>query len=115
LIPGHGASIVPRLFRQDLADESVVVGDLDCVIGCHRLVRMESILAGGSSGAVIMAIDRMKDEIGRGAVCVAILADRGERYLDTIYSSEWIHEHFGDVSHLWKGHEESLELAAAVL
>jgi hypothetical protein len=30
------------------------------------------------------------------------LADRGERYLDTIYSSDWINEHFGDVSHLWR-------------
>jgi 2,3-diaminopropionate biosynthesis protein SbnA len=113
LIPGHGAAIVPRLFRKDLADECVVVCDLDCVIGCHRLVRMESILAGGSSGAVVMAIDSIKHEIRRGAVCVAILADRGERYLDTIYSNEWVHEHFGDVSHLWKQYQQSPGFAAA--
>ena len=27
--------------------------------------------------------------------------DRGERYLDTIYSESWVADHFGDVTHLW--------------
>ena len=113
LIPGHGASMVPRLFKPDLADECVKVNDLDCVVGCHRLVRRESILAGGSSGAVIAAIDSVKDRIPPDAVCVAILPDRGERYLDTVYSTEWISEHFGDISHLWRA-AAALEPCAAV-
>ena len=50
LIPGHGAAIKPYLFQPDLADQCVHVSDLECVIGCRRLVRHESILAGGSSG-----------------------------------------------------------------
>jgi cysteine synthase A len=33
---------------------------------------------------------------------VAILCDRGERYLDTVYSDDWVTEHFGSVSDLWK-------------
>jgi cysteine synthase A len=28
---------------------------------------------------------------------VAVLPDRGERYLDTIYSDEWVREHCGDM------------------
>ena len=102
LIPGHGASMVPRLFKPGLADECIKVTDLSCVVACHRLVRRESILAGGSSGAVIAAIETVKHRIPPNAVCVAILPDRGERYLDTVYSSEWIEEHFGNVSHLWQ-------------
>ena len=35
------------------------------------------------------------------AVCAVILADRGERYPDTIYSDDRVIKHFGDVSHLW--------------
>jgi cysteine synthase A len=101
LIPGHGASMVPPLFKPYLAYDCIKVTDLDCVVGCHKLVRRESILAGGSSGAIIAAIDAVKSRIEPGAVCVAILADRGERYLDTIYSREWLDEHFGYVSHLW--------------
>ena len=101
LIPGHGASIVPGLFDAELAYDCIKVTDLDCVVGCHHLVRRESILAGGSSGAIISAIASVKDRIPAGAVCVAILPDRGERYLDTVYSREWITSHFGDVTHLW--------------
>ncbi len=109
LIPGHGAAVRPALFQENLADECVHVADLDCVVNCRRLVKEEAILAGGSSGAVIAAIDRVKETIPSGATCAAIFPDRGERYLDTIYSDEWVKEHFGDVSHLWEDvHQEQL-------
>jgi N-(2-amino-2-carboxyethyl)-L-glutamate synthase len=97
LIPGHGAAITPPLFQNSLAHECIHVKDLDCVIGCRRLARREAILAGGSSGAVISAVRKMVHRIPRGATCVCILPDRGERYLDTIYSNEWVEEHFGNV------------------
>jgi cysteine synthase A len=108
LIPGHGAARIPELFRPDLVDESVNMTDLDCVVGCRMLVRTEAILAGGSTGAVLMAVARMAPRIERGATCVMISADRGERYLNTIYSNYWVKEHFGEVSELW------LDLEAAV-
>ena len=102
LIPGHGASVQPRLFRDGLADRSIHVRDIDCVIGCRKLARHEAILSGGSSGAVLMAVEQVKDDIPPGSVCVMILPDRGERYLDTIYSDTWVNDHFGDVSYLWE-------------
>jgi N-(2-amino-2-carboxyethyl)-L-glutamate synthase len=101
LIPGHGAARIPELFHPDLVDESVHVTDLDCVVGCRRLVRTEAILAGGSTGAVLMAVAQMAPRIERGATCVMISPDRGERYLGTIYSDDWVKEHFGEVSELW--------------
>lgn len=107
LIPGHGAAVVPSLFQSDLTDSFVHVSDLDCVVGCRRLARCEAILAGGSSGAVLMAIDKSLNEIPQRANCVAIFCDRGERYLDTIYSDAWVEEHFGNVSHLWEKHLEA--------
>ena len=111
LVPGHGAAIRPALYQADLAAECVLLSDLDCVVGCRRLVRQESILAGGSSGAVLMAVDRKKQELPRGSLCVVILADRGERYLDTIYSDRWVTEHFGEVAHLWEEPVQENELA----
>ena len=102
LIPGHGAAVRPKLFQHGLADRCVHVNDLDCVLGCRCLLRREAVLAGGSSGAVMMALDKIKDEILPGSICAVILPDRGERYIDTIYSDEWVFEHFGDVSHLWE-------------
>ena len=103
LIPGHGAAIKPKLFRPDLATQCVHVSDLQCVVGCRRLVRDESILVGGSSGGVMMAVEQFAGNVPAGATCVAIFPDRGERYLDTIYCDTWVSEHFGDVAHLWEG------------
>jgi cysteine synthase A len=102
LIPGHGAGVRPELFRSDLADRWTLVTDLDCVVGCRRLAREEAIIAGGSSGGVISALNQMRSSIPSGVNCVVLLADRGERYLDTIYSDTWVRKNFGEVEHLWK-------------
>ena len=110
LLPGHGAAMRPALHRADLADRVVHVTDLECITGCRLLARREAILAGASSGAVIMAVDRLRRAVPDDAVCVVILADRGERYLDTVYSDEWVEEHFGRVSYLW---EEVMEVCHA--
>jgi N-(2-amino-2-carboxyethyl)-L-glutamate synthase len=101
LLPGLGASLRPPLCDPALIEECVHVSDLDCIVSCRRLAQREAILAGGSSGGVLSAVERLKDRIPADATCVAILPDRGERYLDTIFCDTWVREHFGDVSHLW--------------
>jgi cysteine synthase A len=107
LLPGHGAGVRPELYLPGLADDFILVTDLDCVAGCRRLVKQEAILAGGSSGAVLAALGQVRNYIPCGATCVLIFPDRGERYLDTIYSDFWVEQHFGEVSHLWEELEES--------
>lgn len=64
------------------------------VAGCRMLVQHEAILAGPSSGAVIFAINSLLHSIPDGSVCAAILHDRGERYMDTVYNDEWVEQHF---------------------
>jgi N-(2-amino-2-carboxyethyl)-L-glutamate synthase len=97
LLPGHGAGIVPPLFHNDLAQIVVHVSDLDCVLGCRRLVQHEAILAGASSGGIVTAVERLVSEgqIAKGSRCALILADRGERYLDTVYSDSWVEAQLG--------------------
>jgi N-(2-amino-2-carboxyethyl)-L-glutamate synthase len=102
LIPGHGAAVRPSLFQEDLADTYIHVTDLDCIQGCRRLAREEAVLVGGSSGAILMAVSQVRHRIPAGSNCVMIFADRGERYLDTVYSDEWVSTYFGNVSHLWE-------------
>lgn len=96
LIPGHGASLIPDLYEPKLKDGHIHVTDLDCVRGCRRLVKEEAILAGGSSGGIVSAFDKIRAQIPEESNCVLILPDRGERYLDTIYSDDWVRRHFGD-------------------
>ncbi|RAJ38566.1 cysteine synthase A [Kitasatospora sp. SolWspMP-SS2h] len=89
-IPGHGAAVVPALLKPGLADRVVKVTDSECIRGCRSLLGQESILAGGSSGAVIAAIGQSASWIEPGATCVAVLPDGGDRYLDTIYDDQWV-------------------------
>ncbi|MBN1237630.1 MAG: 2,3-diaminopropionate biosynthesis protein SbnA [Gammaproteobacteria bacterium] len=111
-IPGLGAGIKPPLCQTELIDDCIHVSDLECVIGCRRLVRDEAILVGGSSGGVLMAIESMKHRIPPRSTCVGVFADRGERYLDTVYSDEWVSGQFGNVLGLWQPWEDEPCLAA---
>lgn len=113
LVPGHGAALRPQLYQPGLADRCIHVSDLESIVGCRRLMRAEAILAGGSSGAVLSALEQVKGEIAPGSTCVLILPDRGERYLDTIYSEEWVNKYFGEVSHLWEQPLRTTECATA--
>ncbi|MBW8875860.1 MAG: 2,3-diaminopropionate biosynthesis protein SbnA [Acidobacteria bacterium] len=113
LIPGLGAGLKPPLCDFSRIDECVHVTDLDCIAGCRRLVACEAILAGGSSGGVLAAVEKVKDRIPDGAVCAVILPDRGERYLETVFSDDWVREHFGDVEHLWRDAREGTPCTTA--
>ena len=101
LVPGLGSAICPQLTPTDGVHKIMHVNDVDCVVGCRRLAGTEAILAGESSGAVITALDRMSAEIPQGSTVVVLLPDRGERYLDTIYSDQWVRENLGDINHRW--------------
>lgn len=98
LIPGHGAAVVPGLFYDGIVDDYILVTDIDCIKGCRTLVNREAVLTGGSTGAILSAIKKIKNKIPSESKCVMIMHDRGERYLDTVYSDQWVKEHFGEKS-----------------
>lgn len=95
LIPGLGSAIRPPLVEGLTLDRILHVSEMDAVIGARRLLDTEAILAGGSSGAVMAALSRCEDILSRPATAVVVLADSGERYLDTIYDDRWVAEHIG--------------------
>lgn len=107
LIPGHGASVRPPLYQAGLADRCIHVTDWECIVGCRMLLAREALLVGGSSGATLMAARTMKQEIPVGSRLVLIFPDRGERYLDTVFSDQWVAEHFGELASIeprpWSG------------
>ncbi|MEQ8208763.1 MAG: 2,3-diaminopropionate biosynthesis protein SbnA [Lacipirellulaceae bacterium] len=94
LIPGMGAGRVSELAAAAKFDEVTRVTDLDCVVGCRKLVQREAILAGGSAGGVLAAIEQRVDALA-GSTCVAILHDSGRSYLDTVYSDSWVEATLG--------------------
>jgi cysteine synthase A len=107
MVPGLGAGLRPPLCEDSLISDCVHVTDIDCIAGCRRLMEREAIFAGGSSGGVLAAIKSCQARIPAGSVVVAILPDRGERYLETLFSDSWVREHFGDLESLgWSADEE---------
>jgi cysteine synthase A len=102
LIPGYGASVRPALLDTERPDRVMHVTDLECVVGCRQLIRFEAMLMGGSAGATVAALHRLAGSIPADANCVLIFPDGGDRYLETIYSDDWVRAEFGEVAHLWK-------------
>ncbi len=96
MFPGMGAGLRPPLCDLEFIDEHILISDLECVAGCRRLVRREGIFTGASSGGLIAAVSHFRDKIPAGSNAVVILPDRGERYLDTVYSDDWVREHLGE-------------------
>lgn len=89
-IPGIGASRVPELLSRDEIDEVIYVGDWEAVEGCRELLAYEGVFAGGSSGAVIAAVQQLVPRLPRPATVVTLLPDRGDRYVSTVYDDEWV-------------------------
>lgn len=92
-IPGIGASRVPELLSPSEIDQVIYVDDQGAIQGCRNLLLEEGILAGGSSGSIITAIQKVSATFPRPYRILTILPDRGERYLDTIYNDQWIEPH----------------------
>jgi cysteine synthase A len=97
LLPGHGASRPSVLLDHTRIDRVIHVSDLECVMGCHQLLQREAILSGASSGGIIAALDSLLPQLPANSCCAIILPDKGERYLDTVYSIDWIASQFDRV------------------
>jgi len=82
-IQGIGAGFIPGVLNREIVDRVIAVTDEDALSTARRLVRMEGILVGISSGANVFAAIQIARELGPGRVVVTILADTGERYLTT--------------------------------
>lgn len=97
LIPGHGSTIRPEIYREGMTYKVVYVNDAECIAGCRLLLKKEAVFAGGSSGAIVSGFAKVKAEIPKHSNVVMILPDRGERYLDTIYDPEWVNKNLGKI------------------
>lgn len=93
LVTGIGSSITPPILDRDLIDQIFIVTDREAFTTARLLARREGIFAGGSSGAVTAVALRLSQQATPGTVIVTLLPDRGERYLDTIYSDAWMNKH----------------------
>jgi cysteine synthase A len=96
MIPGLGTSVRPPLLDESYIDEVVLVEEADTIRACHRLAR-RGFLFGGSTGTVVSgAMNWLAQHDAQELTAVAIAPDLGERYLDTIYQTNWLEDLYGE-------------------
>jgi cysteine synthase A len=89
-IPGIGTSLRPKLADLTKPDRVVAIEETKTVETCLSFVRDHHMLVGGSTGTVLAAVQRLAAEFSPGDTIVAISADLGDKYLDTVYDPEWV-------------------------
>lgn len=90
-IQGIGAGFVPKVFDRAVVDEILTVSTPDAIKAAKRMLGMESISCGISSGAnlhgALMLAQRPEF---KGKNIVTIACDTGERYLSTqLFAGYW--------------------------
>jgi N-(2-amino-2-carboxyethyl)-L-glutamate synthase len=96
MIPGLGTSVRPPMLDEAYVDEVIRVEEADTIRACHRLAGT-GFLFGGSTGTVISgAMDWLSLHGSENLTAVAIAPDFGERYLDTVYHTNWVQDLYGE-------------------
>lgn len=75
-------AIVPAIYREENLDEVLIVDDDPAFETTRRLAVEEGLFVGMSSGAAVAGAIRLARRLSSGTI-VALLPDRGDRYLST--------------------------------
>lgn len=75
-------AMVPPIYEPDLLDDKITVDDEEAFEMTRRLAAREGIFVGMSSGAAMAGAMRVAHGMNHGVI-VALLPDRGDRYLST--------------------------------
>lgn len=90
LLEGLGDEFIIGCADFDVIDDIIQVSDKEAFNFTKKLIKEEGILAGGSSGAVIAAIYKIKDRIEKGSKVVTIFPDSAFKYLSTILDENYL-------------------------
>ncbi|MGH3585837.1 MAG: 2,3-diaminopropionate biosynthesis protein SbnA [Pseudonocardia sp.] len=93
-IPGLGASRRPELFRDTGTFEKMMVPEIETIGMCRRVASQFGLLVGGSTGTALAAAARVASSLSPGARVAVVSPDLGEKYVETIYSDEWVETHY---------------------
>jgi cysteine synthase A len=121
-IPGIGTSVRPKLADLANPDRVVIINEERTVESCLAFARDYHMLVGGSTGAVLTAIQQLSPEFAPGDTIVAISPDLGDKYLDTIYDRNWVENVIGlkpkaaiKENKSWQPHRDSTSFPARQL
>jgi hypothetical protein len=105
-----GLSWRPAILNESLLDEVYLLNDRDCCSAARYLAR-RGLLVGPSAGAVFLVCCHLALTSHRNHWIAGVLADSGERYMQTIFSDAWVTEHGMS---LWCSSDQLLQIAASL-
>ncbi|OSY89100.1 cystathionine beta-synthase [Tenacibaculum holothuriorum] len=93
-IEGLGKNLIPTATDFDVIDVYEKVTDKDAAFKAREIVKTEGIFPGYTSGAVMQATQQYADKgyFDENSVVVTIFPDHGSRYMNKIYSNDWMRE-----------------------
>lgn len=79
---------IPAIFNRKKVDEVMEVSEMEAKVMTQRLAEEEGVFAGMSSGGILASALKVAEKIDKGVI-VAIVCDRGDRYLSsTLFNKE---------------------------
>jgi len=93
-IEGLGKNIIPSVTNFDVIDVFEKVTDEAAAHKARELALVEGLFTGYTSGAVLQATTQYAENgyFDENSVVVMILPDHGSRYMEKIYSDDWMRE-----------------------
>jgi cystathionine beta-synthase len=93
-VEGIGLDYIPGTMSFENIDDVVGVSDRESYFAARKLVRVEGIFTGGSSGNNLAGALKWlrQNPPAKDAMPVVFLADVGDRYLSKMYNDDWMRE-----------------------
>ncbi len=93
-IEGLGKNLIPSATNFEVIDVFEKVTDEAAAHKARELAMVEGLFTGYTSGAVLQATTQYAEQgyFDKDSVVVMILPDHGSRYMEKIYSDEWMRE-----------------------
>ncbi|CAH1195310.1 N-(2-amino-2-carboxyethyl)-L-glutamate synthase [Paenibacillus plantiphilus] len=91
-IPGIGLGWTPVNLNMAHIDCAYKVTDEQAFLTARALARNEGILMGPSSGACALVALKLAQELGPEKRVVCMIADGGDRYIQTLFNDEWMEQ-----------------------
>lgn len=88
-VEGTGYDFIPTVLDHQVVDKWVKSLDADGMPMARKLIRVEGLLCGGSSGATVAAAVEEAKRLKKGQRCVAILADSIRNYMTKHLKPSW--------------------------
>lgn len=91
-VEGIGYDFIPAVLDTKLVDEWIKSNDRDSFLTARRLIRLEGLLCGGSSGSAVWAALKVAAKMKPGQRVLVILPDSIRNYMTKFVDPTWMRE-----------------------